>query len=182
MVGMPKHRLAGVLSAVLLASGAAAGSLSADRAIERGFASLIVDGSAAAPRVTDRASENLVAGSEDYWLRQPVRSNSAGRALERVIWRGPVAAGGTLVIGSGASRKELEVIAIEEAAAPTNTRIDMGMTANPPLRVQARDGHNMSAPAMWLELTHNVALPSDASSGTSDAVTHTADGVALETL
>ena len=126
-----------LIAAMATVAGASSRTFDGDRAIERSFAALF-------PTVTVPVrGSGLVAGSEDFWLRQSVSSGTPG--LEHVVWRGPVAAGGTLVIGSGSARKELEVISVDDSAA---TKIDMGITASLPLRVQARDGQDVTAPAM----------------------------------
>lgn len=151
-----------------LATGASASRLDADQAIAHGFATALTLNASLETANLDRsnvetaneghAAAPVVAGSEDYWLRQPLGAGSNGTAsLERVVWQGPVAAGGTLVIGTGASRKKLDVIAIEPAAEPSVTRIDMGVAAAAPLRVRTRDGQNIAAPDLWLELTHPTA-------------------------
>jgi hypothetical protein len=159
MTGMTMNRTAktrtvwAALTVALLA-GASAGSLDADRAIENGFASVIAGETGIA-----RQAANIVAGSEDYWLRQPAGPNGQpATELERVVWHGPVAAGGKLEIGTGASRKQLDVISVEQVERPASTRIDMGTEQSVPLRVQARDGHDVSAPALWLELTAPAAI------------------------
>jgi hypothetical protein len=132
-----------------LVAGVSTSTLDADQTIENGFASVISGTTDVA-----RPAAGIVAGSEDYWLRQPVGANGVpATEVERVVWKGPVAAGGKLVIGSGSSAKQLEVISVEQAAGPATTRIDMGTGRNGPLRVQARDGLDRSAPAQWLELT-----------------------------
>ena len=135
--------------ALALISSTHAGTFNTDPAIATGFASLLSNQSG-----NTKAAPSFLSGSEDFWLRQSAGSNQHQPALlEHVVWRGPVAAGGTLVIGSGSARKELEVIAIEHAAEATMTRIDMSMAPSASLRVQARDGQNIAAPAVWLELT-----------------------------
>ena len=162
MIRAANNKSALAALALLLLAGASASTVNADLAIERGFATVIAQGEdlptplgATAPANT---VANIVSGSEDYWLRAPADANGAVSAsVERGVWHGPVAAGGTLVIGSGSSRKELEVISIEPAAEQPATRIDMSMGTPAPLRVQARDGQNISAPALWLELTHLVS-------------------------
>ena len=166
MIRVAKNKSALAALSLLLLAGATASVFNADLAIERGFATVIAQGAnlsapAANPTAnmtpTDTAA-NIVSGSEDYWLRAPADANGTGPTnVERVVWHGPVAAGGTLVIGSGSSRKELEVISIEPAAEQPATRIDMSMGTPAPLRVQARDGQNILAPALWLELTHLIA-------------------------
>ncbi len=136
-----------------LLAGASASRVDADRAIETGFVSVLLDQGSQIIQ-----TPAAVAGSEDYWLRQPLNAEgSPGAELERVVWQGPIAAGGTLVIGSGSSRKELEVISVEHVDAPPVTRIEMGTAAGAGLRVQAKDGQDVSAPALWLELTAPVA-------------------------
>lgn len=135
----------------VLAFGMGTSSLTfdADRTIENGFVTALT-----IQQTSTSQAANIVAGSEDYWLRQPADANGAdAKDVERVLWRGPVAAGGTLVIGDGETRTELDVISVERSAEPGSTRIDMGNTGHGALRVQARDGHNASRPDMWLELT-----------------------------
>lgn len=145
---------------LLLASGACVGTIDTDGAIERGFASVI------AQRVdTPRMSQTLIAGTEDYWLRQSTGASTSltgGTELEHVVWQGPVAAGGKLVIGSGSTRKELAVISIEEKAAEQSTRIDMSMPSAEPLRVEARDGQDVTAPSQWFELTRSKPVTREA--------------------
>ena len=162
MIRVAKNKSALAALALLLLAGASASTVNADLAIERGFATVIAQGAdlPASPANTPpvNTAANIVAGSEDYWLRAPAgAAGDVSASVERVVWHGPVAAGGTLVIGSGSSRKEFEVISIEPAAEQPATRIDMSMGTPAPLRVQARDGQNISAPALWLELTHLVS-------------------------
>ncbi len=171
MTGMTMIRSAktGAVWAALslaLMAGVSASALDADQSIENGFAS-VISGS-----TTDvsRPAATIVAGSEDYWLRQPVGLNGVpAEQIERVVWQGPVAAGGKLVIGSGSSAKQLEVISVEHAAEPSATRIDMSTGRSGSLRVQARDGQDRSAPAQWLELTP----PEATQSGTTALAGHT---------
>lgn len=171
MIRVAKNKSAFAMLALVLLAGASASTVNADVAIERGFTTVIAQGEGGAQgevRAQDadlpatsatvapaNTVVNIVSGSEDYWLRAPANANgSVPASIERVVWYGPVAAGGTLVIGSGSTRKELEVISIEPAAHQSATRIDMTMGSPAPLRVQARDGQNITAPALWLELTH----------------------------
>lgn len=162
MIRVAKTKSALAALSLLLIAGASASAVNADLAIEHGFATVIAQGAVLPAPPTTMAPVNtvadIVAGSEDYWLRATTDANGKGPAsVERVVWHGPVAAGGTLVIGSGATRKELEVISIEPAAVQSATRIDMTMGSPSPLRVQARDGQNNTAPDLWLELTHPVS-------------------------
>lgn len=148
------------LAVVTLGMGTSSLTFDADRTIENGFAAALTTRENAAS-----SSSNIVAGSEDYWLRQPVGAVGADdQDVERVLWRGPVAAGGTLVIGDGDTRKEFDVISVEPSSEPAaelgSTRIDMGNATSGALRVQARDGQNASGPAMWLELTPPAAKTS----------------------
>jgi len=138
-----------VLLVIAGLSGTSALRLDPEQAIENGFANVIRDSG------TTPGAAIAVAGSEEYWLKQSIASKPAGTAdLERVVWNGPVAAGGKLIIGQGSSSKELEVLAVEQGAPGSVTRIDMGnQTTSGSIRVQARDDHDLSAPAMWLELT-----------------------------
>ena len=132
-----------------LGTGASTTAFNADTAIENGFAVVL-----ASQDSTAGIAATIVAGSEDYWLKQPTGVNGGSPDdVERVLWRGPVAAGGTLVIGDGDTRKELNVISVEPALEPSSTRIDMGNSAAASLRVQARNSLNASEPDMWLELT-----------------------------
>lgn len=151
----PSRWAAFAVPVLVALTGLSATSLNTDKTIELGFASALADrhGSAITADVT-----GAVAGSEDFWLRQPSGNGDgdvAATDVERVVWRGPVAAGGTFVIGSGTDRKEFEVLAIEPHEV-SPTRIDMTATACNSLRVQARDGAKLGAPAIWFEmLTHS---------------------------
>ena len=140
-------------------TGMTANSLNTDKSIELGFARAL-SGSGGL-----NTADAAVSGSEDFWLRQPSgKGHVAAADVERVVWRGPVAAGGTFVVGSGSDRKEFEVISIEQHE-PSATRIDMTASASNPMRVQARDGAKSGAPAIWFELlTHAETPVADAAS------------------
>lgn len=167
MIRTVKSKSAMAMLSLVLAAGLSSSYLNADLAIQSGFDSLIAEREG-----LPHTKASLVAGSEDYWLRQPAGQDGTGTGqLERVVWNGPVAAGGTLVIGSGSSRKEFEVLSVEPSAESTATRIDMSNSAPAPMRVKARDGHDVTAPDLWLELTPPSA--STASSAAASAVGHT---------
>jgi hypothetical protein len=102
--------------------------------IERGFNTALATSESA-----DAPAAAPVAGSEEFWLGQRYETaDLAGGRIEPVAWTAPVATGETIVIGSGKTKRELEVVGVSEVE-PEATRLDVSAGDSRRFVVTCRD-------------------------------------------
>jgi hypothetical protein len=111
-------------------------SVNSDRLVASGFARVMsADPTVAKLRVPGALN---VAGSEDFWLKQAAVDAHGASALQSVVWSKPLGVGDMFFVGSGATRKDMKVVAVAERS-PNVTRIEVGVITAKQLWVQARD-------------------------------------------
>ena len=131
-----QHRRASgqVLSLLIVAAaGVLTMTFNSDRLIETSFNAVLEPASPSSKTVA------MIAGSEDFWLKQAAQAKpGTGITLDHVVWSKPLGVGDLFVMGTGADRKELKVVAVEERS-PAVTRIDHSTITAKQLWIQARD-------------------------------------------
>ncbi len=138
------------LSAVAF-SGSLMLSVNSDRLIESAFNRVMVPGTIQSQPTTSKTAV-AVAGSEEFWLQQAADDAEAnGQSLERVVWSTPLGVGDRFVVGTGAARKQLKVVAVQERK-PDVTRIEVGSTTAKQLWVQAQDESGGTLHTMRLDV------------------------------
>lgn len=113
----------------------------AEGLVAKGFTAAL--SAEAATKAGAPGSEALVAGTEEFWLAGPGRSDRANARIEPAAWAAPtalgLAAGDHITITSGKSQRVLEVVSVSDVAADGVTRIEKDKADGGQVLVTCRD-------------------------------------------